>query len=314
MSEIILQQTRIEQGLPYYLRFVEAFPTIKDLANAPEDEVLNLWQGLGYYSRARNMHEAAKMILHKYNGVFPADYKKIRELKGVGDYTAAAVASIAFDLPQAAVDGNVYRVLSRVYKISEPIDTGRGKKVFFELAQELLDTKHPGDHNQALMEIGALVCTPAKPDCENCPLNLQCMSREDKSFLGLPVKKGKVKVRNRVFHYLVIYDGKSCILKKRGEKDIWEGLYDFRLIESDENEKSLLSRIRDLQPVDIHKSVTLNHVLSHQRISATFWEIKVDKLMPLKEEISCDISDLDDFPMPRLLIRYLETARLSRFD
>ncbi|MBL7899396.1 MAG: A/G-specific adenine glycosylase [Crocinitomicaceae bacterium] len=311
LSEVILQQTRVEQGMPYYLRFVEKFPRIKDLANAPEDEVLNLWQGLGYYSRARNLHAAAKTVLQKHKGVFPSTYREIIELKGVGEYTAAAVASIAFDLPHAVVDGNVYRVLSRVFKISTPIDSSAGKKEFQLVADELVDPKNPGIHNQALMEIGSLICTPSKPDCENCPLNHLCMSFADKTYLNFPVKQGKTKVRKRNFHYLIITDGKKVILKKRTEKDIWIGLYDFRLMESDETEKQIEKRIRKLDPVSVKRELQLTHILSHQKIEATFWYVSVKKIVLENRERSVNIKDLDQYPMPRLLIRYLESKHCS---
>lgn len=297
--------------MPYYLRFVEKFPHIKDLANAPEDEVLNLWQGLGYYSRARNLHAAAKTVLQKHKGVFPSTYREIIELKGVGEYTAAAVASIAFDIPHAVVDGNVYRVLSRVFKISTPIDSLAGKKEFQLVADELVDPKNPGIHNQALMEIGSLICTPSKPDCENCPLNHLCMSFADKTYIKFPFKQGKTKVRKRNFHYLIITDGKKVILKKRTEKDIWIGLYDFRLMEFDETEKQIEKRIRKLDPVSVKRELQLTHILSHQKIEATFWYISVKKIVLENGERSVNIKDLDQYPMPRLLIRYLESKQCS---
>jgi A/G-specific adenine glycosylase len=311
LSEVILQQTRVEQGMPYYFRFTEKFPRIEDLANASEDQVLNLWQGLGYYSRARNLHAAAKTVLQKHKGKFPSTYADIIALKGVGEYTAAAVASIAFDLPHAVVDGNVYRVLSRVFKIDTPIDSSSGKKEFQLLADELMDPKNPGSHNQALMEIGSLVCTPSKPDCENCPLQHLCLSYADKSFLNYPVKAGKTKVRKRNFHYLVLTDGKKVVLKKRSEKDIWIGLYDFRLIESDERENQIEKQIQKLNPRSVKRELDLTHILSHQKIEAAFWYITVKKIVLQKGETAVDIKDLDQYPMPRLLIRYLESKHCS---
>ncbi|MBK9190214.1 MAG: A/G-specific adenine glycosylase [Crocinitomicaceae bacterium] len=311
LSEVILQQTRVEQGMPYYNRFVEKFPAVKDLADASEDQVLNLWQGLGYYSRARNLHAAAKTVLQKHKGKFPSTYSEIMSLKGVGEYTAAAVASIAFDLPHAVVDGNVYRVLSRVFKVDTPIDSSAGKKEFQLLADELIDPKNPGTHNQALMEIGSLVCTPSKPDCEHCPISHLCLSFADKTSLNYPVKQGKTKIRKRNFHYLVITDGKKVILKKRAEKDIWTGLYDFRMVESDESEKQIENQIRKLHPVSVNRELHLTHILSHQKIEATFWFVSVKKIVSKKGETSVLIKDLDKYPMPRLLIRYLESKHCS---
>jgi A/G-specific adenine glycosylase len=308
ISEVILQQTRVEQGLFYYEKFIFNYPDVKSLANASEDEVLNLWQGLGYYSRARNMHFSAKMILTDFGGVFPKTYKEVRSLKGVGDYTAAAITSIAYNLPHAVVDGNVYRVLSRVYKISEAIDSGAGKKIFAEVAAEILDKKNPGNHNQALMEIGSLVCTPQNPKCNACPINQLCLSGADQTFASYPVKKGKTKITTRHFHYLFVTDGKKTVLKKRSEKDIWIGLYDFRLLESSLPEKDILKEIKSLKPIDVKKDGFFKHVLSHQKIEANFWHVRVKKLVANKGEVLVNIKDLDDYPMPRLLIRYLESS------
>lgn len=308
LSEVILQQTRVEQGTPYYLKFIKAFPTVKQLANASEDKVLNLWQGLGYYSRARNLHHTAKTISSHYNGQFPKSFEEIRSLKGIGDYTASAIASIAFNLPHAVVDGNVYRVLSRVYKISDAIDSGTGKKIFAEVAAEVLDKKNPGNHNQALMEIGSLVCTPQNPKCGECPINHLCLSGTDRTFASYPVKKGKTKVTTRHFHYLFVTDGKKTVLKKRSEKDIWIGLYDFRLIESSSPEDTILKEIALLKPMDVKKDGFFKHILSHQKIEATFWHVRVKKLVANKGEVLINIEDLNDYPMPRLLIRYLESS------
>lgn len=311
LSEVILQQTRVDQGMPYYFKFVTAFPRIQDLAAAPEDKVLNLWQGLGYYSRARNLHAAAKLVAREYRGKFPQTYEEILRLKGVGEYTAAAISSIAFGLPHAVVDGNVYRVLSRAFKLNDPIDTGPGKRRFADLAQELLDPKNPGDHNQALMELGSLVCTPAQPKCEVCPIAHSCLAGQDRTFASFPVKVGKTRITARNFHYLVVTDGQKVVLKKRAEKDIWFGLYDFRLLESDEPEPAILRTLEKMKPLSIRKDGTFKHVLSHQKIQAVFWLIRVKRIKPMNGEVVVDIADLDDYPMPRLLIRYLESGHLS---
>jgi A/G-specific adenine glycosylase len=309
LSEVILQQTRIEQGLPYFLKFKQKYPTVKDLASAPEDEVLNLWQGLGYYSRARNLMAGARYIVDFHYEKFPGSYDEILKIKGVGAYTASAVASIAFKQPHAVVDGNVYRVLSRVFKIDEPIDSSAGKKIIAATAQEILDKNNPGDHNQALMEIGSLICTPKSPDCVHCPVQFKCLSYADGTFLNYPVKEKKTKVRDRFFHYLVVTDGKKTILKKRPPKDIWQGLYDFPLVEKESAKAAIKADIAVLKPQQVVKEATFVHILSHQKIHATFWKVTVNKLKPAKGEVLVDWQDLDDFPMPQLLIRYLEQTR-----
>src|ERR1043165_6651460 len=228
LSEVILQQTRVDQGMAYYHKFAEAFPTVKDLAKADSDKVMKLWQGLGYYSRARNLHAAAKMVAGKYKGVFPASYEGIKELKGVGDYTAAAIASFAFKLPHAVVDGNVYRVLSRVFGIETPIDSTQGKKEFNKLANELLDISNPADHNQAVMEFGSQFCKPVNPDCKSCFFNTKCFAFKHSKVPELPVKSKKTKVRSRYLNYFIIVDKNGSIfVHKRQKKDIWEGLYEF---------------------------------------------------------------------------------------
>lgn len=308
LSEVILQQTRVDQGTPYYHKFVKAFPTVNHLAKASENEVLNLWQGLGYYSRARNLHSAAKTISKEYKGKFPKSFDSIRSLKGVGDYTASAIASIAFNLPHAVVDGNVYRVLSRIYKISDPIDSGAGKKIFSFTAHEILDKKNPGEHNQALMELGSLVCLPSSPKCDQCPVTAFCLAGADKTFGAYPVKKGKTKITTRNFHYLFVTDGKKIVVRKRTQKDIWQGLYDFRLIESSGSEKEIMDEISKLNPTQIKKDASFMHILSHQKIQASFWHVRVKKISLKAGETLIKIKDLDNYPMPRLLIRYLESS------
>ena len=234
LSEIIMQQTRIDQGLAYYNRFANEFPTVSDLASASEDQVLKLWQGLGYYSRARNLHFTAKYIKEQYNGIFPNNYKSILSLKGIGEYTAAAIASISFNLEYPAVDGNVYRVLSRYFGISTPIDSGTSKKAFYELAKELIKGNDPGMHNQALMEFGALQCTPKNPDCANCPLNERCYAFLNKKINELPAKQNKTKQRDRYFNYIVFLNKNQTWLQKRTGNDIWKNLYEFPVVETAE--------------------------------------------------------------------------------
>src|ERR1041385_985871 len=226
LSEVILQQTRVQQGLPYYLAFVKKCPDVKKLAAAPEDEVVKLWQGLGYYSRARNLHAAAKMVVKDFAGKFPGNYEDLRKLKGIGDYTAAAIASLSFDERKAVVDGNVYRVLSRIFGIEDAIDSTVGKKIFSELANELISQKFPADHNKAIMEFGALQCVPKNPDCKNCPFVLHCYAQKKKIIHLFPLKSKKTKITDRFFYYLVIRHKGHIYIKQRTGKDIWKGLFD----------------------------------------------------------------------------------------
>lgn len=316
LSEVILQQTRVDQGMPYWFRFLEAFPTATDLANADEQEVLRLWQGLGYYSRARNLQAAAKVIRDDYKGVFPNQYDQIRSLKGVGDYTAAAISSIAFNLPHAVVDGNVYRFLSRLFAISTPIDSTIGKKEFSELANELLDKNNPGIFNQALMEFGAMQCKPSNPDCFNCPFMQHCQSYASSSVSEYPVKSKKTKTRNRYFNYLILSDEKNTIIQKREAKDIWQGLYQFPLIESenknhvtiDLSNTDIAQYIKGASYSLVKSSSVVKHVLSHQIIYAKFWWIKLENIpsMGATEYIDIPWSQLSDFGMPQLIVKYLE--------
>ncbi|WP_066756972.1 A/G-specific adenine glycosylase [Crocinitomix algicola] len=310
LSEVILQQTRVDQGLNYYLKFTKHFPSVKDLAMADEDEVLNLWQGLGYYSRARNLHAAAKFIHTQYSGIFPNDYKRIRELKGVGDYTAAAISSFAFNLPYAVVDGNVYRVLSRYLGISTPIDSTIGKKEFAAVAQDLLSKEHPAEHNQAIMELGALVCSPKKPQCDECPLYDSCFARQNNSTLDYPIKLKKTKVKNRFIHYLVHTNGEYIHLKKRTGKGIWQGLYDFPAIELDKK-RDLLPE--EIAPYPLEKIVfdgNFQHILSHQKLNVTFWILWQKDIDTKEGVLKIKVQDIEDYPMPQLLIRYIKHSAL----
>lgn len=309
LSEIILQQTQVVQGLAYYQRFTDYYPTIKHLANASEDEVLKLWQGLGYYSRARNLLQTAKTVVADFDGVFPSNYLEIRNLKGVGDYTAAAIASFSFGLPHAVVDGNVYRLLSRVYGIETPIDSTVGKKQFFELANSLLDRKQPDIHNQAIMEFGSQYCKPKNPDCLNCPLNTNCFAFKQARVAQLPVKANKTKVKKRYFTYLLLINSKNQILiKRREQNDIWKGLYEFLLIES----KAPLSTQRlikteffkancGLEPNIISTSKLYKHVLSHQILWAKFYIIRLNKFKTGTGFVKTDISKLKLYAWPRLI-------------
>jgi A/G-specific adenine glycosylase len=311
LSEIILQQTRVDQGLNYYNKFIENYPTIDDLANAFEQQVLNDWQGLGYYSRARNLHFTAKFIVKEYNGVFPTDYKKVLDLKGIGEYTAAAITSFAYGLSYPVIDGNVYRVLSRVFGVELAIDSTEGKKEFKRLATELIDTNNPADYNQAIMEFGALQCTPKKPNCENCPLRLSCYALKKQLITELPKKEKKIKQRDRFFNYIVITDEDFIYLKERKGKDIWIGLYDFPLIESKSQISSFSEINNSFKISDLKlqkKSTEFKHILSHQKIYATFWLVTVNKPTDLNLNFSkISLKEINNYPVPKLIDNYLQT-------
>ena len=314
LSEIILQQTRVNQGLPYYLRFIEKYPNVHLLAAAAEDEVLRLWQGLGYYSRARNLHKCAKTVVELHSGVFPKDYKELLSLPGVGEYTAAAIASFAFREPVAVVDGNVFRVLSRVFGIDTPINSPQGKNEFRQLANELIDHKAPDLHNQALMEFGATCCTPVAPDCAHCVLQDRCFAFA-KSLQGvLPVKTKSKPSKNRYFYYLVFQQGDSLLMKKRTGKDIWLGLYDFPLLEY---RKPVTGKLltQDLEKAGyklssantITMSDTYKHVLTHQNIFCKFVLLKPRGKTKLgkPETQFYTFSQISALPKPILINRFL---------
>lgn len=320
LSEIILQQTRVEQGMSYYLKFASEFPTIKHLAKADNNKVMKLWQGLGYYSRARNLHAAAQMVTKDHNGKFPDQYEDILSLKGVGDYTAAAIASFAFNKSHAVVDGNVYRVLSRIFGIETPIDTTSGKKEFYKLANELIDKKHPGIHNQAVMEFGALQCKPVNPDCSVCPFNNNCYAFAKKMIPVLPVKEKKTKVRSRYFNYIVFNHKGTTAINKRTAKDIWINLHDFPLIETAKelNEEQLLASPEWRKVIGKAKytirsvSPSYKHILSHQKIFARF--IELDCKLPLYNMLPDEMliikeSDIRKYAVPRLIENYLEKRK-----
>lgn len=298
LSEIILQQTRVDQGLSYYTKFITNYPTIESLANASEQQVLNDWQGLGYYSRARNLQFAANQIIEEFNGVFPNNFKDIKSLKGIGDYTAAAIASFSYGENKAVVDGNVYRVLSRVFAIDTPIDCTEGKKEFQTLANELLSEEAPGEHNQAIMEMGALVCTPKSPKCDLCPISSICASYPNE-WQNRPTKSKKVKIRNRYFHFLIANDNGAIILEKRTNKDIWQNMFQPPLFETDTNiEFQFKHNINFV-------SNEVKHILSHQNIFAKFYHTN-DSISLKKEWHKIKLSDLEDYPLPRLIDKYFE--------
>ena len=306
LCEIIMQQTRVSQGLSYYNKFVEKFPSPSALAKASEDEVLKLWQGLGYYSRARNLHAAAKSM----KGKFPSTYEGVRALKGVGDYTAAAICSIAYNMPYAVVDGTVYRVLSRVFGIDTPIDSTEGKKQFAQLAQEQLDQKHASDYNQAIMDFGATVCTPQTPQCAGCPLSKQCIARRDNRAEELPVKEKKTKISTRYFHYIYAVQGDFIYLHKRGAGDIWQNLYELPLIETPTEEKP---KVAWLKGAKLAEAGTLKHVLSHQVIYGTIYKVQLPPLAKLPSEfIKIKKGNLKKYAIPRLVQKLLEKIKTEK--
>ena len=301
LSEIILQQTRIQQGWAYWERFIQRFPTVDQLANTSEDEVLRLWQGLGYYSRARNLHHAAKQIVAM--GQFPRSIEEIKSLKGVGDYTAAAIGSMAFGLPVAVVDGNVYRVLARYYGIDTPINSTEGKKLFQELAQWLLPPSHPADFNQAMMDFGAIQCTPLSPKCEACPLMETCEAFRTAKVSLFPVKLKTVKVKTRHFHYYLIRCHGQVAMHKRGEGDIWQGLWEPYLEESEDKNQFLDCLESQQIPYTItHICENVKHVLTHRIIMANFSLIETNTQPTLPEGyIWIREEDIHDYAVPRLV-------------
>ncbi|MBR3648309.1 MAG: A/G-specific adenine glycosylase [Paludibacteraceae bacterium] len=298
LSEIILQQTRVQQGMDYYHRFVSRFPDVRSLAEAEEDEVLLLWQGLGYYSRARNLHKAAKMVVENGWLPFPDTFDNVRALPGVGEYTAGAIMSFAYDAPYPAADGNVYRVLSRLFDEDEPFDTTAGKKRFRALAQDILDTDHPRLHNSAIMEFGALYCTPTGMDCDHCPLRAFCLAAEHGTAELLPVRKPRPTLRDRYFHYTVyLTPDRQTLLHQRTAKDIWQHLYEFPLEELD----------TPLSTFNCTLSIfNLTHILSHQRIHAAFTVEHVPSLPAIDGCFPIPWSDLSSYALSRLTLRFLE--------
>lgn len=320
VSEIILQQTRVAQGYDYFVRFVEHFPTVEALAEAPEDEVMRLWQGLGYYSRARNLHVAAQQIVAL--GDFPDTYDAIRSLRGVGDYTAAAIASFAFDIPKAAVDGNVCRVWSRVFGVDEPIDSSRGKQMITEIAQTLLPATHAAKYNQTVMEFGALQCVPKNPDCSSCPLTDKCIARASNRVGMLPIKSHKTKVTNRFLSYLYVYNDEALLLHKRIADDIWKNLYELPLIETSSTmdaeelfSTQAFAQWHEVLPQYTYKGCTdgIKHVLSHRVLHAAFYKFEVHGVLPcLDGYVVVPFDELHRYALPRLLERYLENENNVR--
>lgn len=316
LSEIILQQTRVLQGLPYYEKFVTYFPTVEELAMANEQEVLRLWQGLGYYSRARNLHYTAKIIFQEYDSVFPATFESLLRLKGLGDYTAAAIASFAFNVPVPAIDGNVYRVMSRIFGLKHDILSVKGKKEFFHIGLKLISQKDPATYNQAMIEFGALQCVPISPKCMACPFNDRCYAYQNGEVERLPVKIKKLKIKHRHLNYLVLnYEGQLVLRERRGE-GIWEGLYDFPLIETEDivhdfEDFPTSKLLQELQVNGIieESSKSYVHLLTHQKLNVKFWPVQLKTVPVLLKQtgmVFYEKQDIENLPKPILIDQYLK--------
>ena len=312
LSEIILQQTQIVQGLGYYERFISQYPDIQALANAEQASVLKLWQGLGYYSRARNLHKTAQIIVNQYNGKFPEDYPSILKLPGIGPYTAAAIMSFAFNQPFACLDGNVFRVLSRIYGIESPIDDGKSRPQFMAILDQWIQGQNPRIFNNAIMEFGALMCKPDLPKCHECPLSIDCFAYKNNAVKSFPVKSKSLKKRNRWFNYLLFkVDGKMAMIK-RHKKDIWQHLYELPLIESEReiSENHILNQIESVCINRIDKleySGEFRHILTHQIIQARFWTVHCESAVVFNDPnvFWVNISDIQNYPVSVLIEKFL---------
>ncbi|MGD1944779.1 MAG: A/G-specific adenine glycosylase [Croceivirga sp.] len=318
LSEVMLQQTRVAQGLPYYEKFTQRFPTVYDLAGAGEQEVLKLWQGLGYYSRARNMHATAKIVVEQYDGEFPKTYTELLRLKGVGDYTASAIASICFNEPEPVVDGNVYRVLARYFGVDIPINSPEGIKYFKALAHKVMNIEQIRDYNQGIMEFGAIQCAPKKPYCMLCPLHDSCVAYASNLTQVLPVKLKKGKIKERFFNYLVILDQHdNTLLEQREGKGIWQGLYQFPLLETSEviNDITLKHALNDkfspmeFNSIDLYNKDIIVHKLTHQHLNTRFWILKTDEVV--QEAISW--GKVTEYPVPVLIADFIKRFKNHYF-
>ena len=313
VSEIMLQQTQVAQGLPYYLRFMERFVTVQELAAAEEEEVLKLWQGLGYYSRARNLHAAAKQVVNDYDGIFPTSYDHLLKLKGIGDYTASAVSSFSTGEYKACIDGNVIRVICRLFGVDIPYDIGEGQKVIRAFAEELLSKKDSATHNQAMMEFGALQCTPKSPSCDTCPLVDKCVAYAKQQVSELPIKSKKTKVQNLFLYYFVFQKNEEIIIQQRSDSGIWRNMYEFPILESPTKLKKaevlthLDNTYKPSSASDIHFSTSYTHILSHRKIQATFIHIKEDNSLPkIPKSQTITLAMMESFPVSRLIERFWE--------
>lgn len=321
LSEVILQQTRVEQGLEYYQKFIQAFPTIIDLATAKDEYVFKLWEGLGYYSRCRNLLFTARFIAFELEGKFPSEYEAILKLKGVGPYTAAAISSFAFNLPYAVVDGNVFRVLARYLGIEAPTDTSEGKKIFTALAQELLDIKQPGKYNQAIMDFGATICKPALPNCGNCVLSAHCVALLNSQVNHLPIKTKTIERKKRWFYYIVFHYKGAIGIRQRQQKDIWQGLHEFYSIPSTTavhwNEAMILAWLKDQLKLNeatvLAVSSILTQQLTHQQIIGQFFHVKINRLPKLLGGlIWVKENEIRNFAFPRIITAYMESLLLKK--
>ncbi|MBP5664550.1 MAG: A/G-specific adenine glycosylase [Bacteroidales bacterium] len=300
VSEIILQQTRIQQGWDYYLRFIKAFPDVKALAEADEEQVLRIWQGLGYYSRARNMHAAAQSVIRDHGGKFPSAYEQVRQLKGIGDYTAAAICAFAYGLPYPAVDGNVLRIISRVFGIHDNIADNSTRKDITALCQKLMKDADPSDFNQALMDFGSLQCTPKNPDCEHCPMQGACYAFKHQEVDTLPVNIKRIQIKNRYFHYFVCIHQDEIIIEKRENEDIWKGLYQLPMSESKNSKK-----------LDYKLLYQTKHQLTHQTLHAFFYDTPDASTLPepAGQRLKIKMQDIDNYAFPKLIINFFNTLQ-----
>ncbi|QTV06569.1 A/G-specific adenine glycosylase [Faecalibacter bovis] len=310
LSEIILQQTRVEQGKNFYLNFITEFDTVNDLAKADEQKVLKLWQGLGYYSRARNLHFTAQFVSNELNGVFPDTFKELKKLKGIGDYTAAAIASIVYNEPVPAVDGNMFRVFSRYFNVEDDISLAKTKKVFWDLGIEVIDEKRPGDFNQAVMDLGATICLPKAAKCDICPLNESCEALRLNKVQELPIKTKKVKVSNRFLHFILVQNGNEIGLVKREGNDVWRNLFTLPMIETTTD---LLDN-EDLIHQNIHLDLSFiseeKHILSHQNLFIKYYRYipnvsKIEHLRNLSDFEWINLNEIENYPLPKPIENFI---------
>jgi A/G-specific adenine glycosylase len=316
LSEIIMQQTRVEQGMPYFNRFAEKYPTVKHFASATEEEILKLWQGLGYYSRGRNMHQTSREVMEEHAGYFPKNYDSLIRLKGIGEYTAAAISSFSSNEAKAVVDGNVFRLLSRYFGMDTPINTGKGKKIFTDLANELLDQTQAGTFNQAMMEFGSLQCKPKNPDCTVCPVQTSCEARLKNKINDLPVKLKSQKSKDRYFNYIIAIKNSKILVNKRRPGDIWENMIDLPLFETEspvevpdliQSENFIKTFGKQVLVRSISKPV--KHILSHQKLNARFIHIEqfTEEFIPHQNWFYVSKEELDKLPQPKLIFQFFET-------
>ncbi|WP_114941119.1 A/G-specific adenine glycosylase [Mucilaginibacter endophyticus] len=313
LSEIILQQTRVEQGMPYFYRFLEKYPDVSSFAAAHEDEILKLWQGLGYYSRGRNMLKTARLVQELHHGRFPDSYNELIKLKGIGEYTAAAIASFAANEAKAVVDGNVYRVLARYLGIYEPINSTAGKKTFQQVADDFLNKKMPGLHNQAMMEFGAMLCKPKAPSCNICPVRMDCVAFNTNAVADLPVKLKNLKVRERFLNYFLVTDGDTVLMNKRGDRDIWANMYDLPMVETDTllSTKELLKQPavldvfgNDIEAIEV--SPVYKHILTHQRLFVRLIKIENQPIKMNENWVKIKVQNLPELALPKIIFILLK--------